>query len=227
PPRTGNHASFIEQLTPSGTLAIAWFTGGEGLPNCSIAVSLLEIDSQQFTPGVIVSERINYSNQNPVLYWDNDTQILHLYHSSQLGNTNETNSQIWHVQSKDKGATWSIPEPFYTISGAFDRNRIISTWKNDGVIFPCYNTSTNSGYSFILRSNFINSTWTRTDIPMTTNLVQPSIVRLNNSSQLRVFFRDRNAISIYYADTYDDGLTWPMVKPMSIPNNNDGTDAYR
>jgi predicted neuraminidase len=102
-PNTGNHASFIEQITPSGTLAVAWFTGGEGTPNCSIAVSLLEVGSQQFTAGVIVSERANYSNQNPVLFWDNETQILHLYHSSQLGNAGETKAEIWHVQSKDRG----------------------------------------------------------------------------------------------------------------------------
>jgi predicted neuraminidase len=103
PPRTNNHASYIEQMTPSGTLAVAWFTGGEGSPNCSIAVSLLQVGSKQFTPGVIVSERANYSNQNPVLFWENETQILHLYHSSQLGNAGETHSEIWHVQSKDRG----------------------------------------------------------------------------------------------------------------------------
>jgi predicted neuraminidase len=103
PPKTGNHASFIEQLTPSGTLAVAWFTGGEGLPNCSIAVSFLDVDAQQFTAGVIVSERVNYSNQNPVLFWDNETQILHLYHTSQLGDELELNAQIWHLQSIDRG----------------------------------------------------------------------------------------------------------------------------
>ena len=106
-PEPGNHASFIEQLTPSGDLAVAWFTGGEGTPNCSIAVSLLKFGSQQFTPGVIVSKRVNYSNQNPVLFWDNHTQILHLYHSSQLGNEGETKSEIWHVQSQDRGKHYS------------------------------------------------------------------------------------------------------------------------
>jgi predicted neuraminidase len=103
PPKKDNHAAFIEQLTPSGTLAIAWFTGGEKHPNCSIAVSLLEVGSQQFTPGVIASERVNYSNQNPVLYWDNETQILHLYHSSRPSQTIETTSELWHVESKDRG----------------------------------------------------------------------------------------------------------------------------
>jgi hypothetical protein len=103
PPETGDHASFIEEMTPSGTLAVAWFTGGEGQPNCSIAVSLLEVGSQQFTAGVIVSERVNYTNQNPVLYWDNETQILHLYHTSQLAQKPGGYPEIWHLQSKDRG----------------------------------------------------------------------------------------------------------------------------
>lgn len=103
PPKDGNHASFIEQITPTGTLAIAWFTGGEGTPNCSIALSLLHIGADRFTPGLIVSQRANYSNQNPVLYWDNQTAVLHLFHSSQLGNAGETNSEIWHLQSRDQG----------------------------------------------------------------------------------------------------------------------------
>jgi hypothetical protein len=60
PPKIGNHASFIEQMTPSGTLAIAWFSGGEQQPNCSIAVSLLELGSQKF---IIVSTTYFCLNQ--------------------------------------------------------------------------------------------------------------------------------------------------------------------
>jgi predicted neuraminidase len=100
PPKPGNHASFIEQMTPTGTLAVAWFTGGESQPNCSIALSLLEVGSEQFSPGVVVSERVNYSNQNPVLYWDNGTQILHLYHPTYM---HGVPSVLWRLQSKDQG----------------------------------------------------------------------------------------------------------------------------
>jgi predicted neuraminidase len=103
PPTVFNHAASIEQMTPSGTLAVAWFTAGEASPNCSIVVSLLEVGSRQFTPGVVVTDRVNYTNRNPVLFWDNATQILHLYHSSQLHNGGEATSQIWHTQSKDRG----------------------------------------------------------------------------------------------------------------------------
>ena len=124
------------------------------------------------------------------------------------------------------GVTWSNPEPFYTNSGSFDRNRIIPTDKHDDVIFPCYNTSTNAGYSFLLRLSTPTSNWSRVDIPTSENLVQPSIVRLNNSLKLRTFFRDRNAGSIYYADSSDDGLTWTTPKPTTLPNNNAGIQAY-
>ncbi|CAF1647988.1 unnamed protein product, partial [Adineta ricciae] len=58
-PKMSNHASFVEEMSPSGTLAVAWFSGGEQQPNCSIAVSLLAFGSQQFTAGVVVSERAN------------------------------------------------------------------------------------------------------------------------------------------------------------------------
>jgi predicted neuraminidase len=102
-PRTGNHAASIVEITSGGILAVAWFTGGEGLPNCSIAVSLLELDGQQFTAGVIVSERINYANQNPVLFWDNQTQLLHLYHTSYSAIHDEIPSGMWHLYSRDRG----------------------------------------------------------------------------------------------------------------------------
>ncbi|CAF1500419.1 unnamed protein product [Rotaria sordida] len=225
PPKDGNHAAFIEQLTPSGTLAVAWFTGGEGRPNCSIAVSLLAVGSEQFTPGVIVSERTNYSNQNPVLFWNNRTQILHLYHSSQLGNGPESTSELWHLQSQDKGATWSKSSSFYSLPGAFDRNRIIPTLDNQGLIYPCYNSSPTYDYSFILRSISDTSTWTRINMTNSENLIQPSIIRLYNSKVLRSFFRDENAESIYYSDSNDDGITWTVPKRTILPNNNAGIHA--
>ncbi|CAF1177145.1 unnamed protein product, partial [Rotaria sordida] len=224
-PRVGGHASFIEQLTPSGTLAVAWFTGGEKEPNCSIAVSLLEFGSQQFTPGVVVSQRVNYSNQNPVLFWDNETQILHLYHTSQVAHGSENTSQIWHVQSKDRGATWSTPEPFYTLPGTYDRHRIIPSFNGNELIFPCYN-STSAPYSFILRLSLEMSIVTRTDINQSVYLIQSTVIRLNNTSKLRAFFRDKRAVWIYYADSDDDGLTWTIPKPTSLPNNDAAIVAY-
>lgn len=113
------------------------------------------------------------------------------------------------------------------MSGAFDRNRIIPTINNTGLIFPCYNSSPDIDYSFILRSSDSSaSQWTRFDIPHTDDLIQPTIIRLNNSTKLRSFFRDEDALFIYYADSDDDGSTWTKPQPTRLPNNNAGIQAY-
>ncbi|CAF1238569.1 unnamed protein product [Adineta ricciae] len=227
PPNIGNHASFIEEITPSGTLAVAWFSGGEQQPNCSIALSLLELGSQQFKPGVIVSERMNYSNQNPVLYWNNQTQVLHLYHTQQLGHVKESYAQIWHLYSEDRGITWTSPEIFYSTLGGWDRNRIIPTFDKEGLIFPCYNSTLNHlDYSFIFRRSTSTSKFIRINMTESDNLVQPTIIRLDNSEKLRAFFRDRRFQCIYYSDSNDDGLTWTIPKATVLPNNNAAIQAY-
>lgn len=125
------------------------------------------------------------------------------------------------------GKTWSKPGAFYSLAGAFDRNRIVPTMNNTGLIFPCYNSSPDIDYSFVLRSSgSLTSEWTRVDIPHTDDLIQASIIRLSNSTRLRAFFRDEDAFFIYYADSDDDGLTWTRPAPTQLPNNNAGIQAY-
>lgn len=43
---------------------------------------------------------------------------------------------------------------------------------------------------------------------------------------MRAFFRDAGAVSIYYADSDNDGLTWTTPQATSLPNNNAGIDTY-
>ncbi len=62
---------------------MAFFTGGEGQPNCSIAVARLDPTSDRWTPGTLASRVTNQSSQNPVLFWDNDAQLLRLFHTVQ------------------------------------------------------------------------------------------------------------------------------------------------
>jgi predicted neuraminidase len=123
------------------------------------------------------------------------------------------------------GATWSTPLPYYTLPGAFDRNRIIPTLDKGGFIFPCYNSSPILDSSFILRTSSPTSKLTRVDIADSGHLIQPTIIRLANSSQLRAFFRDERAEWIYYSDSPDDALTWSTPKPTALPNNGAGIEA--
>jgi predicted neuraminidase len=124
------------------------------------------------------------------------------------------------------GITWSTPEAFYTVPGAFDRNRIIPMLNKKGLIFPCYNSSPDIDYSFLLISSSEKPDWTTINITDSYYLIQPTIIRFTGSSQLRAFFRDENATSIYYADSNDEGLTWTTPKPTSLPNNNAGIEAF-
>lgn len=83
PPYASNHASFIEPL-PNGDLVMAWFSGtSEGESNVAIVFSQLKNNSDQWTKAQVVSQRKGYSNQNPVLFHDNKTDVLYLFHSQQ------------------------------------------------------------------------------------------------------------------------------------------------
>jgi predicted neuraminidase len=84
PPYKTNHASFLE-LLPSGELVMAWFSGtAEGANNCSIVLARLPSRSQQWSKANLTARRNGYSNQNPVLFYDNTTGVLYLYHSQQI-----------------------------------------------------------------------------------------------------------------------------------------------
>jgi hypothetical protein len=59
----------------------------------------------------------------------------------------------------------------------------------------------------MLRTSSLTSKGTQIEIKESNNLVQPTIVRLNNSPQVRAFFRDKRYQWIYYANSNDDGLS--------------------
>jgi predicted neuraminidase len=94
------------------------------------------------------------------------------------------------------------------------------------LLFPCYNSSPIVDYSYILRLSTPTSISGRVDINGSNHLIQPAIIRLSNSTQLRAFFRDERAVWIYYSDSNDDGLTWTTPEPTTLPNNGAGIDAY-
>ena len=225
PPSGGNHAATIESL-PDGTLAVAWFTGGEGQPNCSIALSLLPPNGTSWSPGRVVSRRTNYSNQNPVLYYDDVAAALYLYHTSQATGSGggEETSQIWRTASLDGGLSWQPAAPFFTLPGAFTRNRIIPL-RTGGLLFPCYNSSpgTLQDYSFMLRSDAARATWSQISMPQSFDLIQPSVVRVQDF--LRAWLRDEHSVAIYYSDSLDEGLTWTLPARSWLPNDNAGIEA--
>lgn len=109
-----NHASTLEQL-PDGSLVAAWFSGmKEEASGCAIVFSKLPAGSSTWSSAATLSKRDGYSNQNPVLFYDNTTGVLHLFHSQAPAESGESKSEIWHLSSSNMGANWTTPEPYAT-----------------------------------------------------------------------------------------------------------------
>ncbi len=59
-------------------LGLVWFSGAkEEADKCAIVYSRLPANSNQWTDPITISVRDGYSNQNPVLFFDNTSNILH------------------------------------------------------------------------------------------------------------------------------------------------------
>jgi len=225
PPLPGNHASFLERLS-DGTLVVVFFSGGEGQPGCGIAASVLPPHAGVFSKGVLVSQRPNYSNQNPVLYFDAAARRLHLYHTSQATGQGggESTAVLLHLSSTDGAATWSAPELFYNASGAFTRNALVPL-RDGGVLMPLYMSIVGTDYSFVLRADAAGAWGGPTALNMSGDLIQPTVVRIAGSNTLRAFFRDEDANAIYSCDSADEGVTWSLPARTVLPSNDAGIAA--
>eukprot|EP01084_Bolivina_argentea_P310433 537193_1 len=225
-----NHASFLEQFPSYAPyeLGLAWFSGDQEDPRV-IVYSRLPKGSQQWTNPIVISMHHNYTNQNPVLFFDSSSNILHCFHSHGPANAGTSAAHIYHLQSNDYGSNWTQPKPLFTFAGAFTRNRIIPATTTKGVLFPIYEKGSSS--SIIAKSSNMdlgnNKSYTLYPIANSSHLVQPSIIRLPGSSngKLKAFFRDRRAIAIYEATSIDDGENWEIPYPFQLPNNNAAIQA--
>eukprot|EP00729_Bicosta_minor_P012902 gene12902-3640_t len=185
----------LEQL-PDGTLAAAWFSGAhEEAPGCAIVFATLPAGTTQWTKAATLAERDNYSNQNPVLFYDNTTRMLHLFHSQAPANSGESAATIWHLVSSNNGGSWSTSAPYFTAAGDFPRNRIIR--RTDGtILFPYYSQGKghpNWSVMGVSKNSSIGAPadWTMHTVANSSNLVQPSVVRdPANPESLIIFFRD-------------------------------------
>jgi len=231
-PLTGpsNHASFLEQFPSEAPfeLGLVWFSGAKEEANkCAIVYSRLPRGSQQWTNASVISVRNNYSNQNPVLFFDTLSDTLHCFHSSAPAESGESQSQIWHLQSTDYGVSWTAPKPLFTFPGAFPRNRIIAAVSPNtkGVLFPIYNAANSTPLIAKSADRDLGNaaSWTLHPMADAAKLVQPSVVRLPNASSsnsLKAFLRDRNERYIYVSSSEDDGVSWSSPVPLGLPNPN-------
>ena len=219
PPRGGNHAASIAQL-PRKALGVAWFTGGEGTPNCSIAYSRLAAGSLAWSAGVEVVTVVNQSSQNPVLYADDVTGEVRLWHTTQSPARGESSSFIYEAVSSDGGATFGASAPWYAVPGAFTRNSVLPLAAGGPLLLPCYNSTPGAipDYPIMLISDPARRAFRAVRAPGA-DLIQPTVVRVRGGG-LRAWLRDENQSAVYVMDSGDDGETWSPPVATALPNNN-------
>jgi predicted neuraminidase len=213
-------------VLPDGTLAVAWFSGlKEEADRCAIVFASLPAGTKQWTGAATLSLQDGFSNQNPVLFYDEKAALLRLFHSHAPAKSGESKSVILQLTSSDMGKSWTKPSlfPGGSFHGAFPRNRIIPAL-DGGLLFPIYNAATNSAIVDRSSNDSARSDWSEEPIKDSDHLVQPTAVRLADKS-LRIWFRDRRAEWIYSALSTDDAKSWSKPERTLLPNPNVGIEA--
>jgi len=238
PPAASSHASSLLAL-PNGDVLLAFFSGeGEGGDGVGIAVSKLKHGETKWSEAKFVSKMKGRSNQNPVLFRnnakndENDSNHVRIVHASEVSFQGQGTSDMRSLYSTDGGETWSKPEIVDHQNGAFPKNSVIRALNGD-LLLPMYYTPSGffdhaTQYSMLQKSSDLGKSWKPlVEFPGTRgNLVQPTVVRLNNNDLLS-FFRSRTADFIWASRSTDDGKTWSDPKPTKFPNNNAGIQMIK
>jgi len=224
-----SHAANLVALR-NGDLLCTWYAGlWEGDSNVAVVMSRLRKGSAQWTASTAVAREPGYAFENPVPFERADGELW-LFHTSQVANAGQSNSQILLVTSTDAGRHWSPPKLLFAQPGSFDRQRLLA---NGGLwIFPMYYTPTGAGgddalrnYSAIQVSTDWGVTWKQCIVPESQGLVQPDVVAIS-PTHLQAFFRSRWADWVYTSSS-PNGCSWTVPAATQIPNNNSSIQVIR
>eukprot|EP00192_Tetraselmis_astigmatica_P004589 CAMPEP_0117655368 /NCGR_PEP_ID=MMETSP0804-20121206/4242_1 /TAXON_ID=1074897 /ORGANISM="Tetraselmis astigmatica, Strain CCMP880" /LENGTH=479 /DNA_ID=CAMNT_0005461715 /DNA_START=264 /DNA_END=1703 /DNA_ORIENTATION=- len=222
------------------TLLCAWFSGVEGRGTVSLMVSRLEWNASHWSPPVQAVAHPGRSLQNPVWLWDELQDSILLMHTSQKGMDQGT-ALVQVVESKDGGKTWDGLRTLFSAPGAFLKNHPLRDLAGNWLL-PMYYTprgmsNVPSQYSELRRSQDGGQSWSFVAnlAEQGTGLVQPSVVRLQNSlpdgrsgqpsPNLVAFFRSRRRDYVWRSESRDDGTTWTAPAALPLPNPNKAVQA--
>jgi len=237
PPFASSHASMVEQ-SADGRLHMGWFSGTkEGADGVAIVYSHLTDDGTKFRKAQTLSKRKGYSNQNAVLYAEDKTSTLHVFHSQQGAGAGEKAATVWHLSSPlaadGKPSDFTTPTEVFTKPGSFCKNRVVELMDGSWLV-PIYGQDKKPNYP---KNELLGKKGKWDDASAykinhygdgCDDLVQPTVIRrVEGKPHLVAFFRDRNAKNIYRSSSYDDGQTWESCKKNVLPNNNAGIHAWQ
>ena len=214
-----------------GSLACVWFGGSmEGKSDISVFMSKLE--GEQWSTPVQLSNDLNRSEQNPILFPAPDGKLW-LLHTAQFSGNQDT-AIVRRRISSDNGKTWGPTEQIEGLPlGTFVRQPIhVHT---DGAwLLPAFDCRINPDakwdgsldVSVVYRSTDQGKTWLNHPVPDSLGCVHMSIVP-SSDGKLLAFFRSRWADFVYMTSSADGGITWAKPLPTALPNNNSSIQALR
>lgn len=218
-----NHAANLLELD-NGDLLCVWFSGsGEGNPDTNVVMSRLPAESKQWQEPVKLSEDLERSEQNPVLFQAPNGKLW-LFHTSNEPHNQKTSRIVYRI-SEDRGYTWSSPEVLFDGLGIFLRHPPLAL-KNGDWVLPAYYCRLEGHYSVVLISSDEGATWTEYEVPGSIHRVQMNIVELDNG-KLYAMFRSRQADRMYTSVSQDYGKSWSSPEKSELPNNNSSTQVVR
>lgn len=228
------HAPALLELN-DGTLLCAWFAGSyEGSPDVGIVCARLEKDGAHWSEPVPISRDPERSEQNPSLFLTDDQQIWAIY-TAQMGRASgKDNMQFTAVVRRqcscDGGHIWGAYDVMFPQEGTFCRQPIQVLSSGRWIFGTWICSDSPSGlaedFSAMRVSDDLGATWRRIDIPGSRGRVHPNVLELG-FGHLVVFMRSREADFIYRSESVDNGDTWSVPVPTSLPNNNSSISALR
>lgn len=172
-----------------------------------------------------ISEDVNRSEQNPVLFLTPETKDLWLLFTAQPAG-NQDKAVVRYRISKDEGQAWSQPEDLFKDEGLFIRQPIV-VLKDGTWVLPAWYCRTPPGYRWIGNDDISvlkythdsGNTWHEKEVPNSIGCVHMNIRATRNG--YAALFRSRWADTVYVS-TSPNCLDWSECKPTTLPNPNSG-----
>ena len=221
-PCSSNHAANLLELK-TGDLLCTWFGGSmEGSDDISVYLSRFENEVGRWLSPEKISQDPGRSEQNPVLFQLNDSEIW-LYYTAQL-KTDQGTSVVRIRKSYDQGLTWTEETDLFTQEGTFVRQTPVIN--PDGkILLPVFHSNIKEAFGNDSSSVYISADGGKT---WEINAVAESngCVHMNIQENCRVaFFRRRRSDYIFRSVSEDGGINWSKPEPTSLPNNNSSIQA--
>ena len=230
-PCVQNHAANLCWL-PDGSLACVWFGGTmEGMGDISVWMSRLRPGANRWTPAERLSDRVDRSEQNPVLFVAPDG-VVWLFHTSQPGGRQDE-CEVHYRRSRDGGETFGETRRLGDFRGVFVRQPPCLGPKGEWLLpgFRCVTPpqgrwTGSLDTAVMLVSRDAGETWSAIEVPDSLGAVHLNPVPAQNGV-MPAFYRNRFAQFVRRSLSFDGGLSWTKPTDTDVPNNNSSVQAIR